>query len=78
MLGKAKFSTIVIGDLVYWTDISRRMKKRRGLVLEKWIDSNHGNPEGRKIAMLRVVDFQDNQIINIYAINAKIESKSTT
>lgn len=78
MLGKAKFSTIVIGDLVYWTDISRRMKKRRGLVLEKWIDNTHGNPEGRKIAMLRVVDFQDNQIINIYAINAKIESKSTT
>ena len=72
------YDRIHVGDLVSWCDISINRRKRQGLVLKKWIKNISDKFEKRKIAMLRVVDFYDNQIINIYAINAKIESKRTT
>ena len=78
MLGKANFDTIDVGDLISWTNISKQTRKRRGLVLEKWIKVGSESLMERKVAMLRVVDFLDNQITNIYAINARIESKRTT
>lgn len=78
MLGKANFDTIDVGDLISWTNISKQTRKRRGLVLEKWIKTGSESLMERKVAMLRVVDFLDNQITNIYAINARIESKRTT
>ncbi len=79
MLGKANFDTIDVGDLISWTNISKQTRKRRGLVLEKWIKvGSEPLMVERKVAMLRVVDFLDNQITNIYAINARIESKRTT
>lgn len=78
MLGKANFDTINVGDLISWTNISKQTRKRRGLVLEKWIKVGSEPLMERKVAMLRVVDFLDNQITNIYAINARIESKRTT
>lgn len=78
MLGESNFNKISIGDLVSWTDLGRSRRKRRGLVLQKWISTDLMSPDERKIAMLKVVDSFDNKIVNIYAINAKIESKSTT
>jgi|13_taG_2_1085334.scaffolds.fasta_scaffold00650_11 hypothetical protein len=78
MLGKANFDTIDVGDLISWTNLSKHSRKRRGLVLEKWIKIGTESLTERKVAMLRVVDFLDNQITNIYAINARIESKRTT
>lgn len=78
MLGKSQYSQIDVGDLVSWTDLGRSRRKRRGLVLQKWISTDLMSSDERKIAMLKVVDSFDNKIVNIYAINAKIESKSTT
>ena len=78
MLGESNFHKIDVGDLISWTDIGRSRRKRRGLVLQKWISTDFLSSEERKIAMLKVVDSFDNKIVNIYAINAKIESKSTT
>lgn len=78
MLGESNFNKISIGDLVSWTDLGRSRRKRRGLVLQKWISTDLMSSDERKIAMLKVVDSFDNKIVNIYAINAKIESKSTT
>lgn len=81
MLGESNFHKIDVGDLISWTDLGRSKRKRRGLVLQKWISTEKSDilsPKERKIAMLRVVDSYDNKIVNIYAINAKIESKRTT
>jgi hypothetical protein len=78
MLGESNFNKISIGDLVSWTDLGRSRRKRRGLVLQKWVSTDLMSSDERKIAMLKVVDSFDNKIVNIYAINAKIESKSTT
>jgi hypothetical protein len=78
MLGESNFKKISIGDLVSWTDLGRSRRKRRGLVLQKWVSIDNMSSDERKIAMLKVVDSFDNKIVNIYAINAKIESKSTT
>lgn len=78
MLGESNFQKIDVGDLISWTDIGRSRRKRKGLVLQKWISTDFLSSEERKIAMLKVVDSFDNKIVNIYAINAKIESKRTT
>ena len=78
MLGQVNFSRIDVGDLVSWTDISKNKKKRKGIVLKKFIIDDSHSSKKRKIAMLKVVDTFDNQIVNILAIIAKIESKSTT
>tara|TARA_R100001591_G_C4327552_1_gene177184 strand:- start:698 stop:934 length:237 start_codon:yes stop_codon:yes gene_type:complete len=78
MLGEVNFSRISVGDLISWTEISRQRKKRKGIVLKKFVVTDLDLHKGRKIAMLKVVDGEDNKIVNILAINAKIESKSTT
>ena len=78
MLGETNYSRIDVGDLVSWTDISKKKKKRRGIVLEKFVGKEIGFQRQRKVAMLKVVDGNSNEIVNILAINAKIESKSTT
>jgi len=78
MLGESNFHKIDVGDLISWTDLGKSRRKRRGLVLQKWISTDLLSSEERKIAMLKVVDSFNNKIVNIYAINAKIESKRTT
>tara|TARA_R110002153_G_C13317634_1_gene496823 strand:+ start:590 stop:826 length:237 start_codon:yes stop_codon:yes gene_type:complete len=78
MFGKVNFLRISVGDLISWTDISRSNKRRTGIVLKKFVASGCTSIAERKIAMLKVVDSSDNKIVNILAINAKIESKSTT
>ena len=78
MLGEVNFSRISVGDLISWTEISRERRKRKGIVLKKFVITDFGLYKERKVAMLKVVDGADNKIVNILAINAKIESKSTT
>ena len=78
MLGEVNFSRINVGDLISWTEISRETRKRKGIVLKKFIATDFDLHKGRKVAMQKVVDGADNKIVNILAINAKIESKSTT
>lgn len=78
MLGNTNFLRINVGDLISWTDISRDRKKRTGIVLRKFVANDYSLHKERKVAMLKVVDGADNRIVNILAINAKIESKSTT
>ena len=81
MLGESNFQKIDVGDLISWTDLGISKRKRRGLVLQKWISTEKSDilsSKERKIAMLKVVDGSENKIVNILAINAKIESKSTT
>ena len=78
MLGEVNFSRISVGDLISWTEISRERRKRKGIVLKKFVITNFDLHKGRKVAMLKVIDGADNKIVNILAINAKIESKSTT
>tara|TARA_Y100000114_G_scaffold53820_1_gene49135 strand:+ start:1593 stop:1838 length:246 start_codon:yes stop_codon:yes gene_type:complete len=78
VLGEANFSRISVGDLISWTEISKERRKRKGIVLKKFVVTDLDLHKERKVAMLKVVDGSENKIVNILAINAKIESKSTT
>ncbi len=78
MLGEVNFSRISVGDLISWTEIGKENRKRKGIVLKKYVLGYGESHRQRKIAMLKVVDGSCNTIVNILALNAKIESKSTT
>jgi hypothetical protein len=78
VLGETQYNQIDVGDLVSWTDLNKDKRKRRGIVLKKFESKDFTLLVERKVAMLKVADLYDNQIVNILAINAKIESKSTT
>jgi hypothetical protein len=77
MLGEVDYNMISVGDLISWTVLGDKRSKRKGIVLKKWIKTDSSSWD-RKIGMLKVADVFDNQIVNIYAINARIQSKSTT
>ena len=78
MLGEVNFSRISVGDLISWTEIGRDRRKRKGIVLKKFVINDLDLHKQRKVAMLKVIDGADNKIVNILALIAKIESKSTT
>ena len=78
MLGEANFSRISVGDLISWTEISKERRKRKGIVLKKFVVTDLDLHKERKVAMLKVIDGSENKIVNILALIAKIESKSTT
>ena len=78
MLGEANFSRISVGDLISWTEISKERRKRKGMVLKKCVVTDLDLHKERKVAMLKVIDGSENKIVNILALIAKIESKSTT
>ena len=78
VLGEANFSRISVGDLISWTEISKERRKRKGIVLKKFVVTDLDLHKERKVAMLKVIDGSENKIVNILALIAKIESKSTT
>jgi len=78
MLGENNYSRLKVGDLISWADISKDRHKRIGLILEKWIYQDNYYKSSRKVAMLRVTEAGTNEILNILALNVKIESQNTT
>ena len=78
VLGEANFSRISVGDLISWSEISKERRKRKGIVLKKFVVTDLDLHKERKVAMLKVIDGSENKIVNILALIAKIESKSTT
>ena len=78
VLGEANFSRISVGDLISWTEISKERRKRKGIVLKKFVVTDLDLHKERKVAMLKVIDGSENKIVNILALIAKLESKSTT
>tara|TARA_R110001599_G_scaffold201428_2_gene398235 strand:- start:93 stop:356 length:264 start_codon:yes stop_codon:yes gene_type:complete len=75
IFGKTNYDRVHVGDLVSWADISMGKRKRKGLVLKKWIyEENYS----RKVAVLKVAEVGSDVILNILAINVKIESQITT
>ena len=78
VLGEANFSRISVGDLISWTEISKERRKRKGIVLKKFVVTDLDLHKERKVAMLKVIDGSENKIVNILALIDKIESKSTT
>jgi len=78
IFGKTNYDRVHVGDLVSWGDISMSRRKRQGLVLKKWIKWTYEDKYPRKVAMLKIAEMGSEVILNILAINIKIESQNTT
>jgi len=74
MIGKQKYDSIDIGDLVSWKTLSNLETKNYGIVLGKFILKK----DNRRSYFIRVANPKLNRIENILAVIVKIENKSTT
>ena len=78
IFGKMNYDRVHVGDLVSWDDISMKRHRRQGLVLKKWVKLIYEDKYPRKVAMLKIAEMGSDAILNILAINVKIESQNTT
>lgn len=74
MIGKEKYDSIDVGDLVSWKILSDFGRKNFGIVLDKFIIKK----KNRETYLLKVADSKNNTIKNILAVIVKIENKFTT
>lgn len=74
MIGKEKYDSIDIGDLISWKVLSDFGKKNFGIVLDKFVIKK----KNRETYLLKVADSKNNTIKNILAVIVKIENKFTT